>query len=343
LKSYQIDGVEIMSGNIAPAETNKNVLKPSRMKSIYKSPSFGVVMILLGMCLVMSLATDRFLTFDNLFSVFRSFSFVGIMAIGACLVIIAGGIDLSVGSVFAFAGVISALAMTKWGLPVPVAFLIGAIAGIVFGLLNGILITKLRLPPFIATLGTLSIARGLSYALTGGYPIPNIPESFKYIGIGYVGPIPTPVILLVILGIVFSIVLNKTIVGRRIFAVGGNEEAARVSGINTHKTKIIVYTLAGLLAAIAGMATVARLGVGQSTAGIGYELDTIAAVIMGGASVSGGVGTVFGAILGAAIMGVLKNGLVLLNVSAYWQQTVIGCVIILAVTLDLMRNRKTAR
>lgn len=332
-----------MDNQGTPLAPNKMKYKQSLVKSIYKSSSFGVVMILLGMCIAMSLATDRFLTFDNLFSVFRSFSFVGIMAIGMCLVIIAGGIDLSVGSVFAFAGVISALAMTDWGMPVPVAFLIGAVAGIVFGLLNGILITKLKLPPFIATLGTLSVARGLSYALSGGYPIPNIPESFKFIGIGYVGPIPTPVILLVILGIIFSLLLNKTIIGRRIFAVGGNEEAARVSGINTHKIKIIVYTLSGLLAAIAGMATVARLGVGQSTAGIGYELDTIAAVIIGGASVSGGVGTVLGAILGAAIMGVLKNGLVLLNVSAYWQQTVIGTVIILAVTLDLMRNRKAAR
>ncbi|NRF95674.1 ABC transporter permease [Paenibacillus frigoriresistens] len=319
------------------------MFKFSQVKKMYKFSAFGIVMILLSMCAILATVSDKFLTFDNLFSVFRSFSFIGMMAIGECLVIVAGGIDLSVGSVFAFSGVVSALGMTQWGLPIPVSLSLGLLSGVAFGWMNGLIITKVKLPPFIATLGTMSIARGLSYVITGGYPIPNMPESFKFIGSGHIGPIPFPVLLLIILGIIFSVFLRKTIIGRRIYAIGGNEEAARVSGIHINRVKIYVYTLSGFLAAVAGIATVARLGVGQSTAGIGYELDTIAAVIIGGASVNGGVGTVFGAIIGAAIMGVLKNGLILLNVSAYWQQTVIGCVVLLAVTLDLLRNRKSAR
>lgn len=304
-----------------------------------RSSVFGIIIILVFMFAVLSVTTSEFLTSDNLLSVFRQFSFIGIMAIGQVMVIVTGGIDLSVGSVFAFAGVTSAYAMAKLGLGVPVGLLIGVVSGLAFGLLNGVFITRLKLPPFIATLGTLSIARGLSYALTGGFPIPELPPAFKFIGQGYIGIIPFPVILLVLLGILFTFFLNRTVLGRRIYATGSNEEAARVSGVNTKAVKIIVYSLSGILAGVAGMATAARLGVAQSTAGSGYELDCIAAVIIGGTSVTGGVGTVFGALLGAAIMGVLKNGLILLSVSAYWQQTVIGAVIIIAVTFDLLRQR----
>jgi ribose transport system permease protein len=304
-----------------------------------RSSVFGIIIILVFMAAVLSVSTSEFLTSDNLLSVFRQFSFIGIMAIGQVMVIVTGGIDLSVGSVFAFAGVTSAFAMAKLGLGVPVGLLVGVVSGLAFGLMNGLFITRLRLPPFIATLGTLSIARGLSYALTGGFPIPDLPPVFKFIGQGYIGIIPFPVILLVLLGAIFTFFLNRTVLGRRIYATGSNEEAARVSGVNTKRIKLVVYSLSGILAGIAGMATAARLGVAQSTAGAGYELDCIAAVIIGGASVTGGVGTVFGAILGAAIMGVLKNGLILLSVSAYWQQTVIGAVIIIAVTFDLLRQR----
>ena len=304
-----------------------------------RSSVFGIIIILVFMAAVLSVSTSEFLTSDNLLSVFRQFSFIGIMAIGQVMVIVTGGIDLSVGSVFAFAGVTSAFAMAKLGLGVPVGLLVGVVSGLAFGLMNGLFITRLRLPPFIATLGTLSIARGLSYALTGGFPIPDLPPVFKFIGQGYIGIIPFPVILLVLLGAIFTFFLNRTVLGRRIYATGSNEEAARVSGVNTKRIKLVVYSLSGILAGIAGMATAARLGVAQSTAGAGYELDCIAAVIIGGASVTGGVGTVFGAILGAAIMGVLKNGLILLSVSAYWQQTVIGAVIIVAVTFDLLRQR----
>ncbi len=309
------------------------------MRRITRSASFGIVLILFVMCVFLAFASEQFLTQDNLLSVFRQFSFIGIMAIGQCMVIITGGIDLSVGSIFAFAGVTSAFAMTKMGMGVTAGILVGLVSGLLFGLLNGFFITGLGLPPFIATLGTLSIARGLSYALTSGFPLPNLPDAFKFIGQGYIGIIPFPVVLLLLLGVIFSFFLNNTIAGRRIYATGSNEEAARVSGVNTHRIKMLVYSLSGVLAGFSGMATAARLGVAQSTAGTGYELDAIAAVIIGGASVAGGVGTVFGTIIGAAIMGVLKNGLILLSVSAYWQQTVIGIVIILAVTFDLLRHR----
>jgi ribose transport system permease protein len=324
------NGTELTANTLS---NNKFLLK------IYNSPSFGIFIILIVLAGVLSLATNKFLTSDNLFSVFRAFSFTAMMAIGECLVIITGGIDLSTGSVFAFGGVICAFAMTKWGLGVSTGLIMGLASGILFGAMNGVFITKFKLPPFISTLGTMSIARGLSYAITGGFPLPNLPESFKYMGQGYVGPIPVPVILLVIFGIIFSIFLDSTIIGRRVYATGGNEEAAIVSGINTKKIKLIVYSLSGLMASFAGMATAARLGVAQSTAGTGYEMDAIASVIIGGASVSGGAGTILGTIIGAAIMGILRNGLVLLNVSAYWQQTVMGCVIILAVTLDQLRKK----
>ncbi len=314
-------------------------VQPSFIRRVRNASSFGIVAILVVMSIILSVSTSQFLTSENLLSVFRQFSFIGIMAIGQVMVIITGGIDLSVGSVFAFAGVTSAFAMTKLDLGVPLGLLVGIVSWLAFGLMNGLFVTKLRLPPFIATLGTMSIARGLSYALTGGFPIPDLPPAFKFMGQGYISIIPFPVILLVALGLAFTFFLRQTIVGRRIYATGSNEEAARVSGVNTAGIKILVFALSGVLAGIAGMATAARLGVAQSTAGVGYEMDAIAAAIIGGASVTGGVGTVLGCILGAAIMGVLKNGLILLSVSAYRQQTVIGVVIIIAVTFDLFRQR----
>ena len=313
-------------------------------KKLRRSSNFNTVLILVGMCLVLAIAVgNKFLTMSNITNVVRQFSFNALMAFGMLLVIITGGIDLSVGSVFAFSGIMSCMSIAKWGWPVLFGVLLGLAAGAVFGYLNGSLITMLKLPPFIATLGTMSIARGLSYGITGGYPIGSLPKSFKFIGLGMVPPvgpvqIPTPIILMVLFALFFAFFLKKTIVGRRIYAIGGNEEATRISGVRVDRVKRLVYTLCGFMAAVSGIATAARLGVGQSTAGQGYEMDAIAAVIIGGASVSGGSGTVLGAIIGAAIMGVLNNGLVLLNVSAYWQQAVLGVVIVAAVSFDKLQN-----
>lgn len=329
---------------------------PSFLRRVQQVSVFNIVLILAGMCLLLSIAVGgKFLSATNITSVVRQFSFYAIMATGMLLAIITGGIDLSSGSVFAFSSIITCLFIAKWDIPlltgmpvllrVILGVLLGMLSGAAFGYLNGALITLLKLPPFIATLGTMSIARGLSYGITGGYPIGSLPDQFKFIGLGTVGvgsvQIPTPIILMVVLALLFSFFLRKTILGRWVYAIGGNEEAARIAGVRVDRTKRIVYALCGLMSSIAGIATAARLGVGQSTAGQGYEMDAIAAVIIGGASVNGGVGTVLGSVLGAAIMGVLRNGLVLLNVSAYWQQAVLGVVIVVAVSFDkLQHDRK---
>ncbi len=308
------------------------------IKKIYSSSIFGVAFILFMMCTVMAIWTDKFLTATNIISVVRQFSFISIMAIGQCMVIIAGGIDLSVGSIFAFSSVISVMSLAA-GFPLALALLVGVGCGMLIGLINGLFITRVNLPPFIATLGMMSVTRGLSYAVTAGFPINIKSAGYGFIGQGLIGGIPVPILLLVLIAIISAVFLKKTVIGRQIYALGGNEEAARVSGVNINKIKIIVYVICGALAAIAGIATASRLGVAQSTAGMGYELDAVAAVIIGGASVKGGTGRVSGTIIGASIMGVLRNALVLLSVSAYWQQAIIGVVILLAVSMDQIRNR----
>ena len=316
-------------------------LRSGALRRPAKSNSLGILIILLAMCLLLTIAVGKkFLSASNLISVIRQFSFYGILAIGMCMVIITAGIDLSVGSVFALAGVLSCMAITKWHLPVFVGVLIGLAVGVLMGYFNGVCVTLLKLPPMIATLGTMSIARGIAYTVTGGYPIGSLPDSYKFLGLGYIAGIPTPIVLMVVLAALTIFFLNKTVVGRWIYAIGGNEEGARISGVRVNRVKRLVYSLSGLMAAISGIAMAARLGVGQSTAGQSYEMDAIAATVIGGASLSGGSGSIVGAIIGAAIMGVLRNGLVLLDVSAYWQQTVIGAVIILAVALDNLRHMK---
>ncbi len=298
----------------------------------------GVLLVLFALCAALSWVSPAFLTVDNLASVFRAFSFVAIMAVGMSFVIIAGGIDLSVGSSFALASVCTAYAASKLGLSLPLSIILGLLASLVLGVCNGLLVNLLRLPAFIATLGSMSIGRGLAYAISGGYPI-AMPTHFNQLGQGSLGPVPYPVLFMGLIGLLGGALLQRTVLGRHIYAVGGGEEAARISGVNVSRVKLIVYGLSALLSAFAGLLTAARLGVAQSTAGLGYELDVIAAVIIGGTSMSGGKGTILGTLTGAAIMGILRNGLVLLDVSAYWQQTVIGLVIVLAVGLDQLRYR----
>lgn len=306
---------------------------------LLKTNGVGIFLILMAMCVGLTIAVGgKFLSSSNIISVIRQFSFYGILAIGMCMVIITGGIDISVGSVFALSGVISCMSIAKWGFPVALGVMLGLLAGGLMGYFNGFCVTILNLPPMIATLGMQSIARGVAYTVTGGYPIGSLPDAFKFIGLGNILNIPTPIVLMVVLAALAVFFLNKTVIGRRIYAIGGNEEGARISGVAVNRVKRLVYTICGLTAAISGIAMAARLGVGQSTAGQGYEMDAIAATVIGGASLSGGSGSIVGAIIGAAIMGVLRNGLVLLDVSAYWQQTVIGLVIIAAVSLDNLRH-----
>lgn len=313
------------------------------LRALFRRQEFGVALILLALMVFLTVYTDTFLTTTNIFNILRAFSWIAISAFGQAMVIITAGIDLSVGSVMAISGLASAMLMVA-GVPVPLAVGGGLLTGFGVGLLNGLMITKGRLPPFIATLGSLLMFRGLCYGLTGGWPVRDLPDSFRLLGqydipVGGVG-VPLPLVITLILAILTSLFLSRTAWGYRIYAVGGNETATRLSGISTDRVKIMVYCLCGLLTAIGGILMTSRLGVAAPTAAQGYELDVIAATVVGGVSLMGGEGTILGVLLGALFMGVLRNGLVLVGVSAYWLQAVQGLVIVSAIMLDQLRKRR---
>ena len=299
------------------------------------------VLILVG--ILISFFSPYFLTTDNLMGVFRSFSLIAIMSIGMMLVIITGGIDLSVGSVMGLSSLMTALAFQHgWGM-VP-SMLCGLAVGLVVGGFNGFLITRIELPPFIATLGTLSIGRGLMYIITKGVPVtPDIPDSFAFIGQGYIGLVPFPVVIMIVMTICFAVLMRRTRFGRHVYATGGNEVAARLSGVRTHRVKFIVYAISGLIASLAGIISFSRFVSAEPASGFGAELDVIAAAAIGGASLSGGAGSVEGAIIGAALAGIISNGVVLLNINTYAQQAITGCVILIAVSIDIWRIRRRGR
>ena len=292
---------------------------------------------LVVLCVVLTILTPNFLTFDNLFNVARQISITGIVAVGMTIVIVTSGIDLSVGSILALSACAAGLLMGS-GLPVPVALAAGCGVGALCGLINGLLITKLNITPFIATLGMMSVARGAALVITGGIPVDTLPESVPRLA-GNLGPLPIPVLVMIAVALLGAAILGWTRLGRYAYALGSNEEAVRLSGIPVDRYKIGIYVISGFLAAVAGMVMMARLSSAQPTGGNMMELDAIAAVVIGGASLMGGRGTIFGTIVGVAIIGVLRNGLVLLDVSAFWQQLVIGVVIVLAVALDQVRHR----
>lgn len=300
---------------------------------------FNVLIALVLMGTAISLFTPYFLTLDNLMGVSRAFSLTAIMAIGMVMVIITGGIDLSVGSAMGLAGLVTALCFDA-GLGQGVAIGAGLAVGLAFGLVNGLLITAIGLPPFIATLGTLSIGRGMMYMITHGVPVtPTTPDSFTLLGQGYVGPVPVPVVILLVLMVVFSLVMIHTRFGRHIYATGGNENAARLSGVKTQRVKLAVYVLSSLISSLAGVIAFSRYLSAEPASGFGSELDVIAAAAIGGASLSGGIGSVTGAVMGAALIGEIANGVVLLNINTYAQQAITGGVILIAVSLDVLRNR----
>jgi ribose transport system permease protein len=311
-------------------------------RAIFGRQEMGVFLILLAMGTFLTLYTDTFLTSTNLFNILRAFSWIAISAFGQAMVIITAGIDLSVGSVMALSGLASAMLLAR-EIPVPVAVLGGLLTGLVVGFLNGLMITKGKLPPFIATLGSLLMARGLCYGLTGGWPVRGLPQSFRNLGqfdIPIAGfAVPLPLVFMLVFAVITAIFLTRTVWGYRIYALGGNETATALSGINTDRVKIMVYSLCGFLTAIGGVLMTARLGVAAPTAAQGYELDVIAAVVVGGTSLMGGEGTILGVLIGAAINQVLRNGLVLVGVSAYWLQAVQGLVIVSAIMLDQLRKR----
>jgi ribose transport system permease protein len=311
-----------------------------RLASLLKIRELNVLTALIVVAALISLATPYFLTTDNLMGVFRSFSLTAIMSIGMVMVIVTGGIDLSVGSIMGLASLMTALGFT-YGLPTPLCIAGGLLVGVVFGTFNGALITVIGLPPFIATLGSLSIGRGLMYIITHGVPLtPDVPDAFTVLGQGYVGFVPVPVVIMLVMMIGFSILMRKTRFGRHIYATGGNEYASRLSGVKTRRVKLLVYMLSGLISSLAGVVSFSRYVSAEPASGFGSELDVIAAAAIGGASLAGGVGSVEGAIIGAALVGIISNGVVLLNINTYAQQTITGAVIIIAVSVDVLRSRR---
>ncbi len=310
--------------------------------------TYAPLIFLLVLMGVFAALDPRFLNPLNLFNVMRQVSIFGILAIGMTFVILTRGIDLSVGSVVAFAG-LAAAAVAKGGLENRFAVslggetagygwplaLLGALAvGAAAGLIQGLAITKLRVPPFVVTLGGMSAFRGAALMFAGGGPISGFDAGFRWWGQGYVGPVPVPVILFLALAVVAHAILRYTRYGRRVYAVGGNPEAARLSGIDVERTTLSVYVLIGLMAGLGGFVLASRLNSAEAVAGVGYELTVIAGVVIGGTSLFGGVGTVFGTVIGTLLIGVLLNGLVLNNVSSYVQQIIIGAIIVLAVAFD---------
>ncbi|EMF25955.1 ABC transporter permease/substrate-binding protein [Streptomyces pseudogriseolus] len=301
----------------------------------------GALTALIVLVVAMSALSGDFLTADNLLNVGVQAAVTAILAFGVTFVIVSAGIDLSVGSVAALSATVLAWSATEAGIPVALAVLLAVATGIVCGLVNGFLVSYGKLPPFIATLAMLSVARGLSLVISQGSPI-AFPDSVSHLGDTLGGWLPVPVLVMVVMGLLTAFVLGRTYIGRSMYAIGGNEEAARLSGLRVKKQKLAIYAFSGLFAAAAGIVLASRLASAQPQAAQGYELDAIAAVVIGGASLAGGTGKASGTLIGALILAVLRNGLNLLSVSAFWQQVVIGVVIALAVLFDTVRRKAGA-
>jgi ribose transport system permease protein len=290
----------------------------------------------------LSIASPVFLTADNLFNIGAQTAVVAVIAIGMTLVIITAGIDLSVGSVAALSGVMGVMMMVDLGLPWPLAVVGGILVGAVCGLVNGLLVSVAGLAPFIATLGMLTVARGLVYIITNATAVFGAPDAFRLLGQGVIGPIPIPILVILVVAVAGYIVLSRTRLGRYAYAMGSNLEAARLSGIPIRRYLTSVYVISGALAGFGGMIAASRVNSGQPNFGIGLELDVIAAAVIGGASLFGGQGTVLGTLIGAFLIALIRNGAVLLDINTFYQQVIIGVVIWLAVLWDQYRRRRLA-
>jgi ribose transport system permease protein len=300
-------------------------------------PFVSLIVLFVGL----AIASPHFLTQTNLSSVVRQTAVINIMSLGMTIIIIAGGIDLSVGAILAMAGVLGTMAMQA-GLPIPAGIAVGIVTGLGWGAVNGLLTTRLRINPFIVTLGTLGIIRGLTLIITNGLPVHRVPQAFSFLGEGNLLGVPFVLWVLVICALLTHVILEHTRLGRYAFAIGSNPDAAVYAGVPVRFNTTAVYALGGMLTGLAGMIEASRLMTGQPAAGNGYELQAIAAVVIGGGSLHGGEGSVIGTLIGAFIMGLLSNGSDLLGVSPYLQQAIIGAVIILAVSVDELRKRKLA-
>ena len=320
-------------------KSKKSILQTHSLFAYFRHNA-GVLIGLFALCLIMSFASPYFMTRANILNVFMQISTNTIVAFGLTFVILTGGIDLSVGSIQAFTGMIVAVLITNLGVPAPLAVLVGIIAGLACGMFSGFVIAFTGIPEFIVTLAMMTIARGLAYMVGDGKPTRVDVEGFNELGAGFLGPVALPIIYMFAIMAVLWFLLNRTRTGRHIYAVGGNKEAARYSGISIKKIQLLVFTLSGFLAGFTGIVLTARMYTGQPAIGNGAELDAIAATVLGGTSMIGGAGTLGGTLIGALIIGVISNGLNLLNVSSFMQMVIKGLVILLAVFLDTLRKRK---
>lgn len=296
-------------------------------------PLIGFIAVFIAMAAI----NDNFLSSSNLTNLIRQASIIAIIAVGMSMAILTGGIDLSVGPVMALSGTVMA-GMMLAGLPPSLAILVGLLVGSGFGAINGAFVAFAGMPPIIVTLATMGIARGLALIYTGGYPISGLPESFAFFGRGSLAGIEVPILIMLAIYAAGYVLLSHTATGRYLYAIGGNEEATRLSGIRVSRYKLLVYTLSGLTAAFAGLVLTSRLMSGQPAAGVGFELDAIAAVVLGGAAITGGRGMILGTLVGALLLGVLNNGLNLMGISPYLQNVIKGCIILLAIYISRRRG-----
>lgn len=309
------------------------------MRKIFKFREAGILFALLGIWGITAILNRRFLSPYNLQLLSRQIAVFGLIAIGETFVILTEGIDLSPGSVIVLTSVLVASFISA-GLGVPLAIILTLLIAALIGLWHGIFVTKLKVPPFIITLGTFAMGRGLATVITKGQPILNLPESFSFIWDGILLKfIPFPVIILAIISGLAIFLLSRTVYGRHIYAVGGNIEAARLSGINVDNIRILAYVLSAVMAGMVGILITSRLGQGNPNVGVTYEMYAIAAAVIGGTSLFGGVGTIIGALIGAGILTAVWNSLVLLQVSSYWHQVILGMIIVIAVTVDILRKK----
>jgi len=313
------------------------------LRSITAYREFALVLVLFVMTIFMTLVSPVFFTKANIEAILLSLSVEATIAVGMVILLIAGGLDLSVGSILAFTGVVAGLCLTVLKLSAPLSIFIGLLAALLVGAVNGLLISKMKINPFIATLGMQITVRGLTLVLASGKAVLNLPPSFTVVGQGRLFGIQYPIYVMLVLVIVFDILMRNMRFFRQMYYIGGNEKAARLSGINVDWVQVLNYCLVGVLAGIAGVMITARFGSSSLTVGSGVELRVITATIIGGASLSGGEGSVFGAFLGALFMGVLANALNLLGVDVYWQNFVTGLILIIAVVVDVLNERRKSQ
>ena len=313
------------------------------VRKFLKNKTTSIFLIFLGMCLVLGIVRPNFFKYENLLSVSGVAAYTAIFAFGELLVILEGGIELTIGSTIGLSGVIACMLITKLSMPIPIACLITLLAGALVGAANAFLVNFIGLPPYIATMGMSQVIKSVALLVTDARPVMGVGADYIWIGKGTLLKIPVCVWILIIVAVALGLFLKKTVPGRQLYAIGGNPEAARFSGINVIKLKSFAYITAGCCSALAGIIISAKLGSAQGATGAGYESDAIASTIIGGTSFTGGIGTVFGTVIGACIMAVIRNALVLLAVSPYIQSMIIGLIIIIAVTIDTLRQRSAQK